>query len=103
MGQKLVGSGMLQALAVVCGHPIGWSRLGWMCKVLPELFPLLKGWRCVSKRGSRQIWHLVKTRMGVSSKAGRDHGLVPVPTLGNYKQGLSRSVVFPHQFQGVWE
>lgn len=39
--------------------------------------------------------------MGVSSKAGRDHGLVSVSTLGNRKLGLSRSTVFPHQsFRG---
>lgn len=48
----------------------------------------------MSKRGSRQIRQLVRTRMGVSSKAGRDHGLVLVSMLGNHKLGLSRSVMF---------
>lgn len=39
--------------------------------------------------------------MGVSSKAGRDHGLVPVSTLGDHKLCLSMSVVFPQQsFRG---
>lgn len=35
---------MLQALAVVVG------RLGLTCRVLLGFFPLLKGWRYVSKR-----------------------------------------------------
>lgn len=32
--------------------------------------------------------------MGVSSKAGSDHGLMPMSTLGNHKLGLSRSIMF---------
>lgn len=51
----------------------------------------------MSKRGSRQIWQVVRTRMGVSSKAG----LVHMSTLGNHKLGLSRSIVFPQKsFRG---
>lgn len=78
------------------------GQLVWMCKVLLELFPFLEEWRCVSKRKSRQIWQLVRTRVGVSSRAGRDHGLVPMSTLGSHKLGLSRSIVFPQQsFRGA--
>lgn len=32
--------------------------------------------------------------MGVSSKAGSGHGLVPMSTRGNHKLGLSRSIMF---------